>query len=1067
MNANDPIPSPIINNQKESEIFKKKNTKKKGSIISLHKNNTNITKTPIKDNENNELSRQNISVKVKLNIDNEFIGDSQREESSDSEKDYNISNKDNNIIKDEPTKKMVFEKRKTMKEENKPKEFSENKRKSEFLPRKEVPNPNRIEILQKNEFLTKNNIPNTKIKTKESSNMKENIFNSKNTIIENENTATNSKRTTNNRKSFGNLKDELQRLETKLQENFQNSINQNSIIEPSTLVTNVEMDDSVNHKKKKNKRVSLEEKLNERFRKLAEEKQKRTYSVYSKASDNKPGLKINDFLDQKFKELRLQKISNNKDKAIVVKSEENLVLKIEHPQKKCQSLENITFQNKLIQPKFKSKTQKINSNKGKTKNSFNSNTRKTMNEIDNPSNNDKFNESTTNKSDLNHSTPPKSQNNEEKEFESIDIVYKKSRKSIKPTTSISILSDIKNRSKSCFYTLLINPKTQNNNSIIESNKIFKGDPLLSEKKQEIISDSNHIYEKIPEKKEELFSLSKPIFHEKVPLEIVEDIPDRKILEEKKIFTPTFEKLQENLNSYDINEEKIEKKIIVRNLNSSDYDTSKKKSNLKSNVSSKSRSRSVAFKVENFANILEFDETETSLAIKPQENDIISNADSKNDDNSISKSENIDETLVNSERNQIICENTSKLTINDLSQSYYENPSELTITLTPQNPQIHEEIYEKPELVLKKPIKNRSFSVERPMRLQEDDKGFKSSDEALEKKRSQTHKSSNFREKLKSSEEILEVSNENSPISNPINPNLINSIKEPKEFQMKEIGKVSNKNENSPKKLSITENSPKKLSINDNLPKKSLKQLKETETDRKSLIKPKSSVINTKRPSSVQFIREEDLFAFEEKYNNEDNLDDEEESSGDDLSSQESDGRKIFSDAYIRENIPEKHSKFKKLIKPEKKAPIRSENEETQKEEEEIKKIKIDTKSQVKSLFETKKTLEKRPIPQRKKAKTPIKNNNFNKEMEQIERTLNEEIIKVELIREKAKNFVPLSRTTKKKTPKKDIKPVISHNMPSYIKTEDKKLMEEILLFEAKLQGIIDKISIKTFLVLKY
>ena len=51
--------------------------------------------------------------------------------------------------------------------------------------------------------------------------------------------------------------------------------------------------------------------------------------------------------------------------------------------------------------------------------------------------------------------------------------------------------------------------------------------------------------------------------------------------------------------------------------------------------------------------------------------------------------------------------------------------------------------------------------------------------------------------------------------------------------------------------------------------------------------------------------------------------------------------------------------------------------------------KIDPKSEVKTIFENKKTLEKRQITKKKKAENTIKMSNFNKEIEQIERKIKE------------------------------------------------------------------------------
>ena len=84
-------------------------------------------------------------------------------------------------------------------------------------------------------------------------------------------------------------------------------------------------------KEKKKKRATVEEKLDERFRKLAEEKKQRSISMSAENSANK-ALTLNNFLDQKFKELRQQKLSENSEinpQNLTTKSEEITISPIE------------------------------------------------------------------------------------------------------------------------------------------------------------------------------------------------------------------------------------------------------------------------------------------------------------------------------------------------------------------------------------------------------------------------------------------------------------------------------------------------------------------------------------------------------------------------------------------------------------------------------------------------------------------------------------------------------------------------------------------------------------------
>ena len=125
------------------------------------------------------------------------------------------------------------------------------------------------------------------------------------------------------------------------------------------------------------------------------------------------------------------------------------------------------------------------------------------------------------------------------------------------------------------------------------------------------------------------------------------------------------------------------------------------------------------------------------------------------------------------------------------------------------------------------------------------------------------------------------------------------------------------------------------------------------------------------------------------------------------------------------------------------------------------KEKFDVKLQVKSFFQAKKSLEKLPFhkpPVQKplKSKTP-------QETQSIDLKILEKTQKFSIFPLKTRK----NHEKRKKTPQKPPKSLENVDFPrnSLINNEEKSLMEEILLYEAKIEENVKKITIKTFLVI--
>lgn len=979
------ICSPVANIATFKEI-QEKNDKKKGSVL-LHKSLT----TPEKKNKdfesNPSLSRNEDTAKLHIvspvpyRQDNEFL-EHENSESGSSEEE-NTGN------------------------------FNETQRNSRELQEKK--GGNQRDYLDKRQTM-KEKSEKTEVSQKKQQRNSEELGKSK-----------------NERKSFGNLKDELKRMEENIKQNTGKTpeiINKEAGNYKENFSEEKHHNDS-NHNpdEKKRKRASLEEKLEEKFKKLAEEKQ-RNMSMFVKSPDNQSKARtIDDFLDQKFKELRQKKVIDSNKPPLLnetsIKSEEFLQLAEKDSQKKTQSLENITFPGenpaKSSKPStFKGKTPKITENSDAI----------------------------------------------------VEEVKKKPRKSMKsPQTSTNFLTDIKKRSQSTIISSIIKdniPQNPNNFPTIPNTSPTENTPVIN----------------------------KALF-------LTEDLDQRKVFEEKKLMTPTFEQsldsqrlnpnknaitsenlltfTKKNPDNFAENPEEnvsisaltdLSNKIIVKMAESGEYnkiDQPKKKSNLKtmsSLRSEKSRSRSVAFKVKDFARILEFDEAENSQSLQNsnlEREQIQSQSLSPTKEEALPyeiQPETLDETVVKSQNlsnNQDFPDQTLKL--NGFPEEIQEN-QEVSV-----------------EIIRKKPLKNRSISVDHhysrnsegnQKKLEEDDPGFRSSDE-IYVKRSKTVKYTGF--KPETPEKILEVSNENSPISGAKSPLPPKNSKEIASFE---------------KNAGETHKIPEETAKNGENPGK--KSLNPVEIERKSRI-------DNKRPSSVQYIPNEDFFALlEEKPKV---LDD--ESSGDDRSSEESDSRKIFSECNLDkiEKKPETQSKFKKLIKN--KPEIQEKTEENQGKVEENpgkvekepsidgevqKKSQENTENeefssknhrdfQVKSFFAAKKTLNFNK-PTQKTKKKPAQKPGKESELAKIEREIAEETKKIQEIKDFSRkiqeNNRQVAKTSNKNLPKTKKIPPKPGKIPEksqlspLFDDKDRELMEEILLHEAKIQEIIEKISLKTFLV---
>ena len=930
------------------------------------------------------------------------------------------------------------------------------------------------------------------------------------------------------RKSFGSLKEELKKAEDRM-----------SLSKEKVSPDNKENNSSSKPITKKKKRISLEEKLEEKFKKLAEEKKNRHNSETLKKaanSESNKSLKINDFLEQKYKELRLQKLGDMKNGVNAVTRSEDFIKddKIDKGVK-TRSFDNLEVIEDKTKLDFKKK-EKSGFSEGKNE-KIKENHNKAEENVKKAGNNKIIEKNSI-----------KAENNEE-----IVEIFKKPRKSEIKTPSV--LSDIKKRAKSTCLSLLSGGlKTDNN----QNQSILMGN------------------------------------YNKKLINIDSMIPDKKIFEDRKVQTPTFEQseslsnnnssknfLQHN-NTVDLtgnhshfyhdnfptsqNDDKnstedinlSDNKIIVKmNENGAviKIDQSKKKSNLKSSVigtfsGKASRSRSVAFKVDDFSKVLEFDETESSiqiqntcsqnniinkeLVINQSVNSVKNNVIVKNDQNSLSEANTVN--LKNEPKEDIskiievdpindpihIKDSTFIQDINNITDSKSNKDSlnqNKNIDDQANNIPIEHtsEFYETVQIPKKKsicnpnPNKNRSISLERQFNSSLEDRGFKSCDEDNNKKShtltdNKCLRISAFLKKPTDPEDIQEVSNDNSPISGPKA-----NIKDAETLDIQRDNMII-------KPIPIEKNEAIRGSL---------------------LMKP--GYLNNKRPSSVQYIRDEDLFNYEGgcgSFNN-----DNDDSSGDDISSEESDGRKIMSENNLEfKSEATGPSKFKKLVKkpdedikdqprvsqmhpimneaspkPDEginEESVKDQNNDVQeietiyKEEEEnndVKSIegciesnyitkseseiggkgKIDTKLQVKALFEAKKSMEKPKI------KKPINSKNLNGQW------VNKPINKTN---DKPYTISKLNITDKSKNPAinkpVDIKPAVTVNEKTIIiekdkiissqKTIDKKevnknvkehgfehrgvsqevseLMEETLLYEAKLEEILRKISLRTFLV---
>lgn len=1000
------ICSPVANIATFKEL-QEKNSKKKGSML-LHKSLTTPEKKN-KDVENNpSLSRNEETAKLHIvspvpyRQDNEFL---EQENSESSQNEENQESFNENI--NEKQRKIQEKKDNSNRDFNKKRQTTvEKSEKMEVLPKKQQRNS-------------------------------EELGKSK-----------------NERKSFGNLKDELKRMEENMKiDKTPDKINKETVNSNQKSEENPKNDNNFqNPEEKKHKRASLEEKLEEKFKKLAEEKQ-RNLSMFVKSPDNQSKAKtIDDFLDQKFKELRQKKvIDSNKPQLInetSIKSEEFLPGAEKDFQKKTQSLENITFpKEKPLKPSklSKNKVQDANTQQPKL--------------IDNDNMN-------------------------------VEEVKKKPRKSMKaPQTNANFLTDIKKRSQSTIISSLIKnniPNISNNNNTGFTTTTTNNNNNIE------INTSNQNFN------------NKALF-------LSEDLDHRKVFEEKKLMTPTFEQSldSQKLNNpktianppsnldndtatnTDINENLItfskkntnnfnkaheednqsvsaltdlSNKIIVKMAESGEYnkiEQPKKKSNLKtmsSMRSEKSRSRSVAFKVKDFAQILEFDEAENSQSLQnsnldPEQIQRQSLSPTKEEALPYGiEPETLDETVYKS---QNLSNNED---FHDQTLNLHRFPEE-KLEETQENQEFFVEV------IKKKPAKNRSVSVDHYSRniekqqkkLDEDDPGFRSSDE-IYVKRSKTVKYTGF--KPETPEKIIEVSNENSPISGA------KSSLQP--LKTKEIASFDKNNSNllTNNAIKTAENAIKTEENSENLGKKSLNPV---EIERKSRI-------DNKRPSSVQYIPNEDFFAqLQEK-----TIPAEDESSGDDRSSEESDTRKIFSECNIdnKEKKAETHSKFKKLIKNkeeilEKEPSIDGDVHRKNQENEEFS-TKDERDSKVKSFFATKKELNFKKNKQQINKK-PMKKMEKETELDKIERQIAEETKKIQEIKEYSRkiqenNRQQTNKNTMKNLPKpkktlpKPYNNIEKTQISPLFDNKDRELMEEILLHEAKIQEIIDKISIKTFLV---
>lgn len=973
LKAKDPkITSPPANINTFDEILKEKNSKKKGSTL-LQKSMTTPEKRT-RDHENPSLTRNDDTAKLHIvspvpyRQDNEFLEQSSEMSEPENEPE---PEKNKNEIKENPQKK---------------KNNFNNQRKTV----KEIPNKNQ----NANDFAKRKS-------------EKVNVVPPSTERIE--------------RKSFGSLKDEMKRMELQMKKDLNNvenimnkeakksdsQINQNAGNlngeNPSSKEKEAKPKENIDENKK-NKRVSLEEKLDEKFRKLAEEKKQRNFSVFVKTPDSQQSkaLKIDDFLDQKFKELRLKKIEEKSlpiSEAQTLNSEQSENI----PQKQNQDLEP-----KLIQEK------------------------KTI-----------------------------TNNPKQETFQIVkeEVKINNSRKSMKlppPSSNPTLLLDAKKRAQSTILPLKNLP-------------IPIKSPILLNQGLPLASNQNEKNNDNP----------KPLFISD------ENDHDRKLLEEKKLLTPTFEQVLESSKisqttqktSVDINDnqeiEDIANKIIIKMTESGEYhqidSAPKKKSNLKSSSifsRNKSRSRSVAFKVKDFAQILEFDEAENPQSLQ---NSCIEKEELKGSLNNSPK----EEALTYSIKPEVVDETILK---EQNESAHTENLNEQTMNIDPFTIKQEDVTV---EVVTKKPLKNRSQSVN-PQRLfsspqreknENEDSGFRSSDEIYNPKNRSKTMTLPFNQSqiLNTPEKIVELSNENSPISIAKKEGIPKEIYEEKENLSRGKTDVVEKNEEGVKnKMSLSPSTSK---------------------DRKSRL-------SNKRPSSVQYIPDDDFYSKLISGDNPAVNDD--DSSGDDKSSEESDTRKIFSENVIdlKEKKPETLSKFKKLIKKKEEEDsekelsidieipskditnndISQENNVNYPKNHEEGSVESYSKNEremhVKSFFEAKKSLQN-PKGQKKtngKSKKNEEKEKIAKQIIKIEQELAEETKKVNEIRDfsmkkqrtlekrplKKKVKVTKKKEQAEKTEKKEISPLFDN--------EDKNLMEEILLYETKLQEIIAKINLKTFLV---
>lgn len=736
-------------------------------------------------------------------------------------------------------------------------------------------------------------------------------------------------------------------------------------------------------------------------------------------------LTLNNFLDQKFKELRQQKLSENTEKT------EEISISSENPKK-------IDFDEKKSS---------------------------------------------------------KTENNVE--------FIQKPRKSTPGSNSVALTS-LKKRTQSTFL------------SNLKENELHKPDNLKKP------LEFNENFTKPPENSKNLSNSDKN--PKNISLTIHDPEIDKRIFDERRIETPTFEP-RPSSKTVDPNRESIknienianiENKIIVKMGDSGFFN--KKKSNLKTSqmkTEKSHRSRSVAFNLQQFSKIIEFDETENDVLQEKAENhqkkeELLSQNVSSLDNSSSNNNVFLDKSMNSTENTQGIIENASG----------------------------KEEIKENKEEVKKKPAKNknRSFSVDRPLSSKEKEdpsSGFNSCDE--NSKNPQIHikpslhkPKPNYRASrtLPENEGIPELSNENSPISSPFSHLPPSNTFEKQGIHIENAFGANVFHEDLDKCKEEVEQCRVDFNKSKEILEKCLQDLekckeaplnneetKDNEDDYKKnnelIIKEeRKSRVNNKRPSSVQYILDpEELFESKEKGNRD------EESSGDDATSEESDGRKVFSENNIELRglaQPEK-SKFKKLIKKSEEIAcdvdkgddgkyerngetdgVENKTKEKQEEKYEDEKAnsekndegsvqisekdssrfldKTEKNKQVCAIFQTKKSMEriikgKKPV---KKAKKPEKKPTISEEIKKIEAEIKQESEKIRELHDKKERKILVTPVKKPKRPARE-EAIIhdnSHNLGIF-NCEDKALMEEVLFHEAKLEEILSKITMKTFLVVFY